>query len=49
MFAAEGVKRLGWADRITETLEPSISLPAIGQGAVGIECRVDDEFINKMD
>ena len=48
ILAAAGVKRLGWADRITETLEPSVSLPAIGQGAVGIECRIDDEFINKL-
>ena len=46
ILAAAGVKRLGWADRITETLPPEISLPAIGQGAVGIECRTDDEFIN---
>ena len=48
ILAAAGVKRLGWADRITETLLPEISLPAIGQGAVGIECRTDDEFINKL-
>jgi hydroxymethylbilane synthase len=48
ILAAAGVKRLGWAERITETLEPEISLPAIGQGAVGIECRVNDEFINKL-
>ncbi|MEK6582097.1 MAG: hydroxymethylbilane synthase [Nitrospirota bacterium] len=48
ILAAAGVKRLGWANRITETIEPSISLPAIGQGAVGIECRIDDEFINKL-
>jgi len=48
ILAAAGVKRLGWAERITEMLEPDISLPAIGQGAIGIECRVDDEFINKL-
>ncbi|MCE5195117.1 MAG: hydroxymethylbilane synthase [Nitrospiraceae bacterium] len=48
ILAAAGVKRLGWSDRITELIEPSISLPAIGQGAVGIECRIDDEFINKI-
>lgn len=42
------MKRLGWAERITEILEPDISLPAIGQGAVGIECRINDEFINKL-
>lgn len=48
ILAAAGVKRLGWADRITETLDPEISLPAIGQGAVGIECRIDDKFINEL-
>ncbi|HXX58465.1 MAG TPA: hydroxymethylbilane synthase [Thermodesulfovibrionales bacterium] len=48
ILAAAGVKRLGWAERITEVLSPEISLPAIGQGAIGIECRVNDEFINKL-
>jgi hydroxymethylbilane synthase len=48
ILAAAGVKRLGWSERITEILPPEISLPAIGQGAVGIECRVDDEFINSL-
>jgi hydroxymethylbilane synthase len=40
VLAAAGVKRLGWTDRITEFLSPDICLPAIGQGALGIECRV---------
>ncbi len=48
ILAAAGVKRLGWAGRITEILEPEISLPAIGQGAVGIECRIEDKFINDL-
>ncbi|MBI5205354.1 MAG: hydroxymethylbilane synthase [Nitrospirae bacterium] len=48
ILAAAGVKRLGWAERITEVIEPEISLPAIGQGAIGIECRVADDFINKL-
>lgn len=48
ILAAAGVKRLGWSERITEILNPEISLPAIGQGAIGIECRVDDLFINKL-
>ncbi|MCG2814135.1 MAG: hydroxymethylbilane synthase, partial [Thermodesulfovibrionales bacterium] len=48
ILAAAGVKRLGWAERITETIEPEVSLPAIGQGAIGIECRVDDDFINSL-
>ena len=48
ILATAGVKRLGFADRITEKISTDISLPAIGQGAVGIECRVDDEFINGL-
>jgi len=48
ILAAAGVKRLGLQKRITEILPFEISLPAIGQGAVGIECRIDDEFINSL-
>ena len=48
ILAAAGLKRLGMQDRITETLSPEISLPAIGQGAVGIECRVDDDWVNEL-
>jgi hydroxymethylbilane synthase len=48
ILAAAGVKRLGWQDRITEILSPEISLPAIGQGAIGIECRMNDEWVNKL-
>ena len=48
ILAAAGLKRLEMADRITEFLDPAVSLPAIGQGAVGIECRVDDERINRL-
>jgi len=48
ILAAAGVIRLGLEKRMTEILPFEISLPAIGQGAVGIECRIDDEFINKV-
>ncbi|MBI5047361.1 MAG: hydroxymethylbilane synthase [Deltaproteobacteria bacterium] len=48
ILAAAGVKRLGWSDRITEYLQPEISLPAIGQGALGIETRIDDKDINRL-
>jgi hydroxymethylbilane synthase len=48
ILAVAGVKRLGWAERITEVLPPEVSLPAIGQGAIGIECRIDDPFINDL-
>lgn len=48
ILAAAGVKRLGHEERITEKLPVDISLPAIGQGAVGIECRTDDEVTNRL-
>jgi hydroxymethylbilane synthase len=39
VLAYAGLKRLGLADRATEVLEPSVCLPAVGQGALGIECK----------
>lgn len=41
ILAAAGLKRLGLAKRIAAILEPDESLPAVGQGALGIECRAD--------
>jgi len=43
ILAVAGLKRLGLEDRIRQALSPEQSLPAVGQGAVGIECRLDDE------
>ncbi len=43
ILAAAGLKRLGFADRIAALLEPEQSLPAAGQGALGIEIRSDRE------
>lgn len=43
LLAAAGLKRLGLQERITTLLPPEQSLPANGQGAVGIECRLDDD------
>ena len=40
VLAAAGVRRLGLFDRVTEVLPPELSLPAIGQGALGIEVRM---------
>ncbi len=42
ILAAAGLKRLGLPERIRQLLTPERSLPAGGQGAVGIECRLDD-------
>jgi hydroxymethylbilane synthase len=43
ILAAAGLKRLGFSDRIAALLEPEQSLPAAGQGALGIEIRADRE------
>jgi hydroxymethylbilane synthase len=48
VLAAAGLRRLAWAHEITEYLAPQISLPAIGQGALGIEGRKDDAFIRSL-
>jgi hydroxymethylbilane synthase len=42
ILAEAGLVRLGLADRISVRLEPPLFLPAVGQGALGIECRSDD-------
>ncbi|MDX7989028.1 hydroxymethylbilane synthase [Xenorhabdus sp. 12] len=42
ILAAAGLKRLGLEERIRMPLPPELLLPAVGQGAVGIECRLDD-------
>ena len=41
VLAAAGLRRLGWADRICEVLDPEIMCPAVGQGALAIETRDD--------
>ncbi|MDI1433444.1 hydroxymethylbilane synthase [Polyangium sorediatum] len=43
VLALAGLKRLGLERRATEILDPTVMLPAIGQGALGIECREADE------
>ncbi len=48
VLAAAGLRRMGWEERVTEYLDPEISLPAVGQGALGIECRVRDESTNRV-
>lgn len=42
ILAQAGLERLGLASAITEVLEPSWMFPAVGQGALGLECRADD-------
>jgi hydroxymethylbilane synthase len=48
VLAAAGVRRLGLADRITQVLDESIMLPAVGQGALCIEIRKNDSRISPV-
>ncbi|WP_026690551.1 hydroxymethylbilane synthase [Alteribacter aurantiacus] len=49
ILAAAGLERVGWTDEIvTEFLDPEVCLPAVGQGALGIECRADDQEVIDM-
>ena len=48
ILAVAGVKRMKWDSRITQYLSPEISLYAIGQGALGIECRERDTAIRQL-
>lgn len=48
LLASAGLKRLGFENRISESLDVTDSLPAIGQGAIGIECREDDSDLCEL-
>lgn len=48
ILAAAGIRRMGWTDKITEYIPTEVCLPAIGQGAVGVETRVDDDTISGL-
>lgn len=45
ILASAGLKRLGLKDRIRHVLTPEVSLPAVGQGALGLECRSQDQAV----
>jgi hydroxymethylbilane synthase len=48
ILAAAGLQRLGMADRITAVIDHTVSLPAIGQGAICIESRIGDCAVMEM-
>ena len=48
ILASSGLKRLGFDKRIAETLTPELCLPAGGQGALGLECRLADTEIQQL-
>ncbi|GAB2720537.1 hydroxymethylbilane synthase [Paenibacillus thermoaerophilus] len=48
MLAAAGLHRMGWGDRITQYVDTDICLPNVGQGALGIQCRADNDWIREV-
>jgi len=48
VLACAGLIRLGLESRISARLDPKISLPAVGQGVIGIECRIDDSRLRDV-
>lgn len=48
LLAAAGLYRMGWEDKISSYIPVETCLPAVGQGALGIECREDDNDLRKL-
>jgi len=48
ILASSGLKRLGFEQRITQNIPPEQSLPAVGQGALGIETRINDPHVEAL-
>lgn len=52
LLAVAGLQRMGWQDRITESLDVDTCIPAVGQGALGVQCRGEDrelvELLSKL-
>jgi len=48
ILAAAGMHRLGFSEQIGEYFDPQVCLPAIGQGALGLESRIDDHVTNEL-
>lgn len=48
ILAAAGMMRMGFGDKITALLSKEASLPAVGQGALGIECRAEDSAVHQL-
>jgi len=48
VLAAAGLRRMGWEARISDILPPEVCIPAVGQGALAIECRRDDADVRAL-
>lgn len=47
ILAAAGLRRMGWEDRATEYLPTDLCIPAVGQGALSIQCRENDQELSE--
>ena len=45
VVAAVAFERLGWSERLTEILDESVLIPQVGQGALAVECRAEDDVV----
>jgi hydroxymethylbilane synthase len=48
VLAAAGLRRMGWESRISDILPPDVCIPAVGQGALAIECRQGDADVREL-
>jgi hydroxymethylbilane synthase len=48
VMAAAALRRLGMADQITEAVDPELLVPQVGQGAIAVECRADDDAVQQL-
>lgn len=48
VLAVAGLERMNWMERISDYLPPDICIPAVGQGALAIQCRKDDTFMREL-
>lgn len=48
LLATAGLLRMGWHDRMTQVIDPKIILPAVGQGALGVETRENDRMMGEL-
>ncbi|WP_274649933.1 hydroxymethylbilane synthase [Paenibacillus humicola] len=48
VLAAAGLYRMGWEAKISAYIPPDVCVPAVGQGALGVECRADDAEVRRL-
>ncbi len=48
ILASAGLRRMGWEDQVAEFFEPEVMLPAVGQGVLAIEARLEDKWVQHL-